>query len=443
MTEADIRTEIESALKRAAPGFLKTVGVWVPDLQPQQTYYGGTAQPISSWNMIQDQLGQNYTVTPVDLSSGRVPGNIDVLLIIAPQGLGDKDLFAVDQYLMRGGAVIVAGGNYALSQQQMPTGLTVDQLQGGLTDMLASYGVNVGNSMVMDPQNEPFPVQVSRQVGGMQVMEIQQLAYPFFVDVRSDGMAKGNAIVSNLPAVTLHWASPVEVDATKNEGREVTVLLKSTDKAWLRSSTDVQPDTDAYPGLGFPVEGDQASRPLAVAIHGSFESYFKDKASPFQTDATQPVTGTVTAPVGTVESSPESARLVVIGSSEFIDDAVLGISQNLSADRYLNNLEFVQNAVDWSVEDEDLLSIRTRGTYARLLEPLEQGQQTMWEGMNYVVALVALSVIAVVWNLRRRSEQPMELVDEYPAGGARGRRRRNRGGRPGASPAEGGSHEQA
>jgi ABC-2 type transport system permease protein len=418
MTEADIRSEVESALKRAAPGFLKTVGIWVPNLQPTQNMYGQTVSPLSSWNMIQEQLRQNYTVTPVDLTSGRVPGNIDVLVLIAPQGMTDKELFAVDQYLMRGGAVVVAGGNYALSQQQMPTGLTVDQLQGGLKDMLASYGVNVGDSMVLDPQNEPFPIQVQRQVGGMQVMEIQQLDYPLFVDVRSDGMAKGNAIVSSLPAVTLHWASPVEVDETKNAGREVTVLLKSTAKSWLRSSTDIQPNTDAYPPYGFPVEGDQAAQPLAVAIHGSFVSYFKDKASPFQAeaspsqaDATQPVTGTVEPPLGTVEASPESSRLVVIGSGEFIDDVVLQISQRLSADRYLNNLQFMQNAVDWSVEDEDLLSIRTRGTYARLLKPLEQGQETMWEGMNYAVALIALGVIAGVWNLRRRSEQPMELVD--------------------------------
>jgi ABC-2 type transport system permease protein len=443
MTEADIRTEIESALKRAAPGFLKTVGVWVPDLQPTESIYGGVSQPISSWNMIQDQLRQNYTVKPVDLSTGRVPGDIDVLLLVAPQGMDDKALFAVDQYLMRGGAVVVAGGSYALSQQQMPSGLTVDALQGGLGDLLASYGVNVGDSMVLDPQNEPFPVQVQRTVGGMQVMEIQELDYPFFVDVRSDGMAKGNPIVSNLPAVTLHWASPVQVDETKNAGREVTVLLESTAKSWLRTSTDVQPNTDLYPDYGFPVEGDQAARPLAVAIHGSFESYFKDKPSPFQTEPTEPVTGTVEPPVGTVAASPESARLVVVGSAEFIDDAVLQISQRLSADRYLNNLEFVQNAVDWSVEDEDLLTIRTRGTYARLLEPLEQHQQTMWEGMNYAVALVALGVIAGVWNFRRRSEQPMQLVDKGQKGSIHsdGDKRASTRPKRRASHVEGGSDE--
>jgi ABC-type uncharacterized transport system involved in gliding motility auxiliary subunit len=83
----------------------------------------------------------------------------------------------------------------------------------------------------------------------------------------------------------------------------------------------------------------------------------------------------------------------------------------LSQDRYLNSLQFMQNAVDWAVEDEDLLSIRSRGTYARLLEPLEKGRQSFWEVLNYAVVLVALVVIGGVWTLRRRSEQPMELVE--------------------------------
>ena len=106
---------------------------------------------------------------------------------------------------------------------------------------------------------------------------------------------------------------------------------------------------------------------------------------------------------------------MVIGSAEFIDDAVLETSMQLSQDRYLNSLQFMQNAVDWSVEDEDLLSIRSRGTYARLLDPLEKEQQSFWEVMNYAGVLVALAVIGGVWTLRRRSERPMELVEPEDA----------------------------
>ena len=424
MSEADLRSEIEATLKRAAPGFLKTVGLWHPSEEPVANPFGGTSQPISTWRYIQQQLSQNYTVEPVDLSAGRVPGDVDVLVVIAPQGMSDKERFAIDQYLMRGGAVVVAAGNYVLSPQQYGGNLVMDPVEDGLQEMLAHYGIEVGKAMVMDPRNEPFPVQVQRKVGGVPVLEFQQIPFPFFVDVRRDSMATESPIVANLPAVTLHWASPVEVDAEKNKDREVVTLLQSTQGSWLRTNADTSPNLETYPGVGFPVEGEQKARPLAVSIRGSFESYFKDKPSPFEKSETEEgqekasaVTATPTptpepeeeVALGTIEVSPESSRLVVIGSAEFLDDAILEVSRNFSQDRYLNNLQLVQNAVDWSVEDEDLLSIRSRGTYARLLKPLEKKEQSLWEALNYAVALLAVAAIGVVWSVRQRSEAPMSL----------------------------------
>jgi ABC-2 type transport system permease protein len=398
-------------LKRAAPGFLKTVGLWHPSTEPIQSLYGGTVQPISSWNMVWQQLMQNYTVTAVDLGTGRVPGDVDVLVVIAPQGLGDMARFAIDQYLMRGGAVVVAAGNYILSPEQYSSSLLIEPVADGVKEMLASYGVTVGDALVMDPQNEPFPVPVQRSVGGMTVMEYRQIPYPFFVDVRQDSMATESPIVANLPAVTLQWVSPVEVDEEKNQDREVVTLLQSTSGSWLRSSIDINPDLGTYPQYGFPVEGEQKARPLAVSIRGAFESYFKDQSPPTPEGESEAMA------LGTIEVSPESSRLVVVGSAEFVDDIVLEISSSFSQDRYLLNLQFLQNIVDWAVEDEDLLSIRSRGTYARLLRPLEKDEQSFWEGLNYALVLLALIGIGVVWNVRQRGEEPMQLVDVDTASG--------------------------
>jgi ABC-2 type transport system permease protein len=113
---------------------------------------------------------------------------------------------------------------------------------------------------------------------------------------------------------------------------------------------------------------------------------------------------------GTIESSPDSARLVVFGSAAFLDDIVFSISANLGQERFLNSLKLVQNAVAWSTEDLDLLTIRARGTGARLLKPLTERTQSLWEMANYVVALLALAGIAFVWNVYSKSEQPMELL---------------------------------
>ena len=258
---------------------------------------------------------------------------------------------------------------------------------------------------MLDTQNEQFPIQVQRRVGGVNVLDIERIAYPPFVDVRRDGMDEDSPVTANMPAVTLQWASPLLIDESMASGRDVEVFLRSTRRSWLRPSADVDPDREEYPVLGFPVEGEQRSFPLAVSIRGSFKSYYSDKPSPFEDDPLG------RSGPGLVDQSPESTRLIVFGSSEFLDDVILELSRTISADRYLFNLQFMENAVDWALEDDDLLGLRARGTYTRLLQPLDDNEQTVWEAANYAVALAALILIGLVWNVRQRGEEPMALVE--------------------------------
>ncbi len=428
LSEADIRTTIESALKRSSTGFLKVVGIWTPTDTPQPNALGQQPPSIKQYNTIAEQLRQEYTVKPVDLTSGFVPTDVDILLVVAPQGMSDSERYAIDQYLMRGGAVIVAAGNYALSPDQFTGQLGVTLIEAGLQEMLAGYGFTVEEALVMDLQNEPFPVQTTRDIGGMQVREIQAVDYPFFVDIRPDGMDQTNPILGNLPAITMNWASPITVDEEQNANREVTTLLQSSPNSWLKTDTNIQPDYQLYPELGFPVGEELAPHTLAVAVQGSFDSFYKDKPSPLAEAATDPAAQDPTAPdpataqqqsVGTIEQSPDSARLVIVGSAEFLNDIVFELSASLTRDRYLNSLQFAQNAVDWSVEDLDLLSIRSRGTASRVLLPVDESQQRFWEIANYVVALAALLGLGFIWRMRQQNEKPMELIPQgrTPSGG--------------------------
>ncbi|MDW8449678.1 MAG: Gldg family protein [Anaerolineae bacterium] len=416
-TESSIRTAIESALKRNVGGFLNVIGLWTPP--PQMGMFGG-ADP-GNWRLIREQLSREYTVRDVNLSTGQVPPDVNTLIVIGPRNLDDKARYAIDQYLMQGGSVVIAGGNYSL---MLGFGSPIlEPVQNGLNEMLEHYGVKIGQGLVMDPQNEPFPVEVNRDIGGLIVRELQAVNYPFFVDVRPDGMDRNNPIVSRLPAVTMNFVSPIEVDEQKNANRKVTTLLRSTDQSWVRTNASVQPDFQAHPEFGFPVEGERKSRPLAVAIQGSFESFFKGKPSPLQatpTPAPTPAPGATpeptptpepVRPVGaTIEQSPDTARLVVIGSADFLNDALLELSSRLGQERYLNSLQFMQNVADWTVEDLELLDIRTRGTVTRALRPLAESEQRAWEIANYAVMVAALFAIGVIWRLRQRAEPPMQLA---------------------------------
>jgi ABC-2 type transport system permease protein len=368
--------------------------------------FGEMQQPLSAWQQVGEFLRQEYEVRAMDLSTGRVPADVDVLMVIAPQNMTDLERFAIDQYLMRGGSVVVASG-HTMVPDQFTGSLGVQPVQGGLDDVLTSYGVTIEQALVLDLQNEPFPVPEVVDVGGFPVQQITLIDYPFFVDVRPDGMASDSPIISNLPAVTLNWASPVTVDEEKNADREVTPLLQSTTDSWTQSHTNIQPDFALYPELGFPVSGEQQSYTLAVSIQGVFESVFKDQPPPSAAGEE----GASQEPLAVIESSPETARLVVIGSAEFLDDKIFELSSSITPDRYLNSLLFLQNAVSWCTEDLDLLSIRSSGTPAHLLLPMTESQQSFWEVANYVVAVLALVAIGVVGNVLRRNEQPMELID--------------------------------
>ncbi|MEM7347150.1 MAG: Gldg family protein, partial [Chloroflexota bacterium] len=421
LSEADVRTTIESALKRASSGFLKVVGMWIPPNQPTQNAFGQQQPSLKQYNRVIEQLRQEYTVQPVDLSTGQVPPNVDVLVVIAPQMMSDVERYGIDQFLMRGGAVIASAGNYNLSIDEATGSLAVEPIENGLREMLESYGVTVEQSLVLDPQNEPFPQPVTRDLGnGLQVQEVQALNYPMFVDIRTDGMDQESPILASLPAITVNWASPITVDDAKNSGRQVSTLLRSSPGSWLRTDLNIQPDPALYPELGFPVEGTPTSYPLAVSVQGVFESAFKGQPSPLEAaaqtqDATQPA-AVPTNNIGTIENSPDTARLVVISSAEFLNDIVFDISTSLDPNRYLNTLQFIQNTVDWSVEDLDLLTIRSRGTASRVLVDLTEQQRSFWEGANYVAALLVLIGIGFLWRAQQKSEEPMELLPPEEVG---------------------------
>ena len=407
LSEADVRGSIESALKQMSTGFLQVVGVWSPPATPTQDMFGQMQQPLSSWEQVPEALRQEYEVRPIDLSTGSVSPDVDVLLVIAPQGFTDMELYAIDQYLMRGGAVILAAGNTVIMQDQMGGGIAAKPVVDGVAGLLEHYGFTVEQALVLDPQNEPFPVPIVRNVGGFQVQEIQALDYPFFVDIRPNGMAKNNPVVSNLPAITLNWASPITVDQEKNAERDVEVLLSSTSGAWLRQDNNIQPNFDLYPDLGFPQFGATGVYTLAVTARGSFDSYFAGRPTPFETGETE---GVAPPSLGTIETSSETARILIVGSAEFVDDIVFQISSSMTRDRYLNSLQFVKNAVAWATEDLDLLSIQARGTATRILVPLEETEQSFWEIANYVVAIAALAALGAFTSMRRRNEEPMELI---------------------------------
>ena len=389
LSKEELKRAVEAALHRLTTGVLKTVVI----VKPQQT--GPDSQRYSE---LEKTLAENVRLKEADLKNGRVPAEADLLLVLAPDQLDDKQRFAIDQFLMQGGSVIVTTSPFDV---HIGRSLAATKKTSGLQEWLAHQGITIGETMVLDPHNAALPIPVERQLGGITVREIRMLPYPHFPDLRNDGLSQTSPITASLGQLTLNWASPVTVDAVKNTGRTVTELVRSSAKSWTSENANVLPDYRSYPNTGFPV-GDEPGRSLmAVAIEGKFESFYQGKESPLTQTSEKAGSDKEAAAQGTgvITHSPDSARLILVSSNTFASDmATELVSQGLST-RYTKPLAFIQNAVDWSLEDRSLLALRGRTQLARTLDPLPDGRQQLWESLNYGLALIGL---LTVWIWRRR-----------------------------------------
>jgi ABC-2 type transport system permease protein len=403
--DAELKAAVIEGLKRAAPGFTRVVGLWSPPAPPPTPMMQGMPPqempPPQSFRSLHRALSGNYEVREVQLTSP-VPDDIEALVLAGPASLDPRSAEHLDQFVMRGGALVLLDGRFRLAPGA--GGLSVEKVMTGLESVLQKWGVTVEDQMVMDSKSDVFPIPGNRDLGnGTMVREIQQLPYPYFVKMDGDQVASSSMITGGLTGSVMHWASPVKADAkVGDDEHRVEALLKSSDGSWLTTSTQVEPNLRTYPKTGFPGPKDtdkKGSQVMAVAVTGGFASSVekpKDKpADPADKDA---------APL--IQHSPPDSRIVVFGSSAFVSDDVLGLAQQLESDLATSNLELVHNAVDWSLADTDLLGIRSRNTAARALTVSTQSRGT-WAIVNAAIALLGLiAVVGFAW-LRRRAVQPI------------------------------------
>lgn len=407
MSQGSFERNFSAAVKRFASGFTKTVAFVAPESAMGHPY-----EPQSSqFAQLEQFLGAELNVVREDLRDGSVTGEADVLVLAAPKNLDEKQLFAVDQFLMQGGTVIAATSPFAASLSQRS--LSLQKQDSGMTAWLKHHGISIDEKLVMDKQNVPFPVPVTRNLGGFSVQEMRMLDYPYFVDVRADGLSQESAITNHLPQATVAWASPIMLEADKQQSRAITELLRSSNESWLSGDMNIAPQINGGSITSYIPTGEQKSHLLGVIAQGRFDSFFAGKESPLlkqdaatssdqQNNESEP-----TKNIGSViQRSPDSARIILYSSNDFLNDQVISMAGMANGNQYLNGLQLMANTLDWALEDEGLMSIRARSNFNRTLPAMEQGTQAFWEYLNYVLALAALALIGFAhYRIKRAREQ--------------------------------------
>lgn len=463
LTASAFEKSLEAGLKRFAKGFTRKIGLVTPPAQAaSQPGMPPGMSGTSDFRTLQDYLQREYEVVHEALEDGRVSTDVNLLLLAAPALTGETELFAIDQYLMQGGTVIATTSPYTASLSR--NSLDLENHSSGLEQWLNFQGIEFGDSLVLDRQNAAFPVPVTRNVGGLQLQELRMIDYPYFVDVRRDGMNEDSSIVAGMDQVTIPWTSPLYINTgngTENGSsagpgvaeptsagsgsRHVTALLESSGQSWLSSSTDIMPRLESL-GAGseaaWPMEGESGRQILALSSTGRFDSYFAGKPSPLasladaaasadtsdavesaargEADITMPEVSSESSPSGgadlqdtidtVLERSPESARLIVIASNDLLRDQITQMAGSANGTAYLAPFQLIGNAIDTALDDSGLAGIRGRGQFNRTLPPMDEPAQRFWEYLNYVLSIATIGVIYTLYRMWRRRREQHQLA---------------------------------
>jgi len=409
----EVREAVEAAVRRLLPGAMRTVGIASnkPKLSPEEMMQyakAGMEMPGDEYGQLRNTLKAGFKVVDVDLSSGAAPLDVDVLLVMKPRDWTTKHELALDQFLMYGGKAIVCVDQAELPQNARSFALSPVVVKAD--ELLARYGVTVRKELVMDERHVPYPLQRWKDIGGLRIPVVEQLPYPWFLDIRGDSIDRSNPVVSGVEAASLLWANPITVDATKIPGVRVSSLLTTSDRAWTSKDIRTVEPKATFKEYGAPEKLGRET--VAVSLEGKLPSAFKDRP--------EAVTGGAGAEP--LLESPETTRLVVIGDSEFASDIAARISPS-----FKGNVQLVSNLIDWALANEDLIRIRSRGAADRPLAKLEPEEKRKLQLANYAVPIG----LVLLFGLGRAASRRLSATKRVRPPS---RTERGPGGKPGAAP---------
>jgi gliding-associated putative ABC transporter substrate-binding component GldG len=344
-----------------------------------------TAQGLTNMTRL---LGDKFAVKDVDLSQDAAAlSEADALVVAGPKKpLKESELLAIDQYIMRGGRAV-----FLVDRLEVDLRSGIGRpLTTGLEELVAVYGVKIGPSLVLDLNAER--VAMARQAGGLMLQSL--VSFPAVIRVQD--LAKGSSLTRNLSGLSLAFAAPLEVAPV--EGIKADVVARSSPKTWLFEVKDsFLADPQALPP---PQTEDEfvGAQNLVVTLSGSFASYFKNRTLPVDE-------GGASAADSLVAASPET-RLAVVGSSALVGDQM---TNRL-------NLTFFANLVDWLVQDERLMTIRTRSIENRPLETLGDAQRAAFKYGNMLGPSLLLVLFGLVRWRQRVTRKRVALSSVVAAG---------------------------
>ncbi len=322
--------------------------------------FGMPQQGMQPWVFI-NELRKTYDVQKIEPSSERIDENVNLLLLMHPKNLDDKLLYAIDQFILKGGNVV------AFIDPVSVTDSTPGPSKASAADkLLTAWGLSLDTVKVVADYD-----MATRLRGRDNRVEDN----PLWLSVGVDAFNTKNIITAQLEKMLLPVAGALKFKET--EGIEYEVLIQSSLNSTLEDTFKARMGADEI-RRNFKPSADQYD--LAARLTGRFNSIYGDAPPP----ATAKDAESKDKPKH-LKTGQTKATVIVVADTDFLYDGYYVNRQSFLgfqiAQVFNDNLNFLLNACEMLTGSRDLIGLRTRAKLERpftRVEALRKRAQAQW-----------------------------------------------------------------
>lgn len=281
----------------------------------------------------------------------------DLALIAKPtEAFSEAEKQVLDQFIMNGGKTLwlVDAVSADMDSMYNETGtILAHPRELNLTDLFFKYGIRMNPVLIKDEYATPIKIASGNQGSETQLQQYNWKFSPFIYPTST------HPIVKNMEGIKFEFSSPIEL--LKNDVKK-TVLLSSSEYSKTigtpapisLSSITEETTPEEYAGKGL--------LPVSVMMEGKFNSAYQNRVLPFADK--------------TFQSVGKETKMIVISDGDVIKNQLdKGMPLELGFDKWTNQLygnkEFLLNCVNYLLDDNGLINIRSKDVDLPLLNKEE------------------------------------------------------------------------
>lgn len=377
--EYDITRAIVQAAapKKSTIGILSTVPVLKPDNMPFPV-----AQPGQNddWLFVRE-LRKNFNVRRVDEKADVIDVDIDLLMVIHPKSLSESTVYAIDQFILKGGRAIIMADPSCLADNQgnnQNPYMAMMNRSSDLPQLFKAWGIEFNPGILAADVNLATQLNMGQQ--GM-------AQHPLWLSLRHEAIDRKSMITAKLNSMLLVNAGSLK--KAQSSTFEFTPLLQTTETG---------AETDTMKVLAMPddirreLPATGSRRTLAALVRGDFASAFAEP--PAETPVENEAEDAKKAREARheekkklhVAKAVKPASVLVIADADFLQNDYSVRAINFFGSVLLqplnDNLAFISNSADLLAGSEDLIAVRSRNRSTRTftrVEEIEREAQKKWQ----------------------------------------------------------------